>query len=142
MSRGSQRNPRKVTKVIIHYLDSPSYTYKNVYVDCFVDWVDMEVNLIDVGDYDLEPTLKVNLTEDTLAVEIVDEEGGSYWINPEYHASVKVDITTAKQRAKKNNPEYQRIKGLKWLTSMANQYFKTKEEMRSEVKGEEIRFDQ
>lgn len=100
MSNWSQRNLRRVPRVTVHYLDSPSYTYKNVYVDCWVDWKETEMVLL--GAKYGEVVKIVKLTEDTLAIEQTDGTGPSVWVNPKYVASVQVSIMTAKQRARTN----------------------------------------
>lgn len=97
-------------KVIIHYLEGPPYTHKGVFIDCWVDWDEMQVTLL--GGEDGEYIKDVYLTEDTLAIEQVSPEGPSFWTNPRYNASIKTSVMTARQRAKHNNPRGSVVKYL------------------------------
>lgn len=101
-------NDERVSKVTIHYLDSPSFTYKG-YDLLGVDWKNMEADIMATEGYF---KTSVYLTDDTLAVECVDEKGNvSLLPNPKYKASIQTSIMTAKQRARVNNT-------LQWASEM------------------------
>jgi hypothetical protein len=99
-----------VDKVIIHYLDGRTYAYKGWGVEeiCNINWEYNTLNLcrwtpslVDGIDGALD-LLNVYLTEDTMCIESRHSDCVTVWKNPKYKLSVKTDVMTAKQRAKRN----------------------------------------
>jgi hypothetical protein len=106
-------------KVTIFYLDSPPYEYKGYAVDCFVDWKNNTLSLIKteyIDEHscnDIVGYRDVYLTGDTMAIESRHSDSVTVWKNPKYKLSVKTDVMTARQRAKKKQKDKEaRIKQL------------------------------
>lgn len=89
--------------VIIHYLNGATHKFNNVYVDCFVDWKNSELTLLEPQfNGDFRGAKHIYLTPDTMCVESRHSGSVTIWKNPKYKLSVKTDVMTAKQRARKN----------------------------------------
>lgn len=95
--------PKQINKVTFHYSNGKSYTIKNVYIDCWVDWSNMTVGLVP------EPELFIshyvqNIPKDCICVETEGNNSVvSFWMNPSYEISLKTNIKTSKQRMRENN---------------------------------------
>lgn len=95
-------------RVVVKYLNGQSYEYKGYAVDCFVDWKNNILNLVKTEHIDEHSCNDIVgfhnafLTSDTMVVESWHSDSVTIWKNPKYKLSVKTDVMTAKQRAKKN----------------------------------------
>lgn len=95
---------KKVDKIIFHYTNGKSYTLTNTYIDCYIDWDNMRVGLLNSNSFDrYEKSNMVTIPEDCVAITAVGNDGvTSIWENPRYITSVKISVTTANTRCKKN----------------------------------------
>jgi hypothetical protein len=96
----------KTPKVILHYTQGEPYTYKNVHIDCFVDWANSTLTLLSETDPYIQ-MLKVTIPDDCFAIEVIDENYNAVHSNPKFHTSIHVDCMTAKRRCKIENARSQ-----------------------------------
>lgn len=95
---------KKVDKIIFHYTNGKSYTLTNTYIDCYIDWDNMRVGLLNSNSFDrYEKSNMVTIPEDCVAITAVGSDRvTSIWENPRYITSVKISVMTANARCKKN----------------------------------------
>lgn len=94
----------RVDKIIFHYTNGKSYTLTNTYIDCYIDWDNMRVALLNSNSFDgYEKSNMVTIPEDCVAITAVgDDRVTCIWENPRYKTSVKISVMTANTRCKKN----------------------------------------
>ena len=102
-----------MAKVIAKFTDGSTYTWKNRFVDGYVEWNDEITDLwTDEGWKIVETEDKILHSEDLLCIIEKDEGVTSIWTNPNYD-NVHINIETGKKRNsydKVKKPELQRLK--------------------------------
>jgi hypothetical protein len=84
-------------KVIAKFTDGSTYTWKNVYVDCGVDWSAEETKLWKVGEDIEESSESIKHLDDLLCIMQKTKGTCFIWTNPKFN-NVHICVETGKKR--------------------------------------------